>query len=510
MRNVLFFAILLFMLGCSRKNHLDLKDYPFQMSQVHQTNDSVMVQWNKTTIPSFKNYLVLKSWNNAEWFILAGFENRDATKFIDDQIAPKTNYYYKVRIVLTNGDTLTSNIQSVKTDSVKLQLFPPEKTAEGVQLRWTSNYLKYIFGRYVIYRKIENQEKAVIGYNNNLENRNYTDISVPYTTNLSYEIALQRQYSTDEARSNEQLYVRKEIKMADTKAYDVQFNANMKAIYFFNSNGNILLFDLDADKITASVNLGTNIGYADFGVYKNSNELYVPTNDGRIVICNAATLAKTDEIQVGASMQTRSVVYNKGLLFASTNAWMNDPLRVYSRAGKNLLSQSGFWYSRRIKIIPGSETELIEVAIEPSGLGLSYMSFDQAGKPVKMIKDVLTDSYSQHGKIFEMFPDGEKFISGEAGNIFNKNLQPEGRLQEINKRFGAFYIDGSSNEIYAVTADRGIEVFSLSTYQHLRTINTTYYPFKVFKSEGHLVVVGTLNKRDNIYMDAEKLFIEIL
>lgn len=498
------------MLGCSRNNDLDLKEYPFQLNQIRQTNDSLVVEWNKTTVPRFKNYLLMKSWNNADWFDLAILADRNTTKFIDDQIVPNANYYYKIKVVLTNGDTLISNMQSVKTDSIRLQLFPPEKVAEGVQLRWVSNYVKYILGRYVIYRKVEDQEKVAIGYNSNLENRSYTDITIPYTTKLSYEIALQLQYSTNDVYSNEQLYVRKEIKMADTKAFDIQFDANKKAIYFFNSDGNVLLFDLNADKITASVNVGAGIGYADFGIYKSNVELYVPTDDGRIVIYNAATLVKTDEIQVGASLQINSVVCNNGMLFASTSAWMNNPLRVYSRTGKNLLSQGGYWYSRRIKIIPGSATELIEVAMEPSGLGLSYMSFDQAGNPVKMIKDVLTDAYGQHGKIFEMLPGGEKFISGEAGNIFNKDLRPEGRLQAINKNFGAFYIDGSSNEIYAVTSDRSVEVFSLSTYQHLRTISTTYYPFKVFKSDGKLVVVGTLYKRDNVYMDAEKLFIEIL
>ena len=67
---------------------------------------------------------------------------------------------------------------------------------------------------------------------------------------------------------------------------------------------------------------------------------------------------------------------------------------------------------------------------------------------------------------------------------------------------------GSVTRFY--DTDKSIEVFSMTTYQHIRSINTTCYPYKIFKSDNKIICIGTYHKRDHNYQIPDNLFIEFI
>lgn len=505
---LILFITILFIVGC-KKDKPEIKDlFSITLNPVKQSGDTLFLEWNSVNTPFFKSYLIYRATGliGSTPYVIPPDKNH--TKFTDIDIAPKQEISYRVAALLTTGDTIFSNTQFVKTDSLMVDLLPLTTYNDSVKLNWSVNY-KHQPGVVTLTRKAEGRETELIKLHN-LAITTYTDKNIPYTTEISYKITAEVIYDPKKSESNTQSYIRKDIRFSNVKAFNILFDQGNKLIYFLGKEGDIQIFDLTADKITASINSGVQIGYSDLGIYNNSNELYVPRNDGWIFVYDATTLVKKDQILVGAGIKPGFVVYNNGMLFVNTDAWMNNPLRVYSRPGRNLLSQGGFWNDRRIKVIPGSNSELIEVSMSPSGLPVSYYAFDQSGKPVTEKRNILMNSYIAHGKIFEMFPSGEKFITGEDGNILNKNLELVSKLQNINKKFNSYYFDVSANEILAGTADKSIEIFSMSTNQHIRSINTTYYPYKIFKSDNKILVIGAYYKRDNNYDIPEKLFIEII
>ncbi|MGE9312268.1 hypothetical protein ACLOAU_11500 [Niabella sp. CJ426] len=499
--------------GCEKKDSPieDHSKLSVQLNPVTQSNDTIFLNWSKVNSPGLKQYIIFKSDNGLQWSQTAT-TSANFTNYADREIVPHTSLQYKIVAELSNGDTLESNIRPIKTDSLTITLQPLKTNGDSVQLKWSANYKSFLFGTYYLYRKEEKGDWIRLTRIGDPNKTVFTDKNIPFTTNVTYQATFQFQYAPLEVRSNEQHYVRKEIKLADIKAFDVKYNSNEGLIYFFSNTGEIQIFDINADRVTHSTNTGVPIGYCDMGIYNGNKELYVPVSTGKLFIYDALTLAKKDEIQVGAGVKPGFLFYNNGLLFVNTDAWMNKPLRVFSRSGKNLVEQGGFWNDRMIKKIPGSNTEMIELAMSPSGLGISYYSFNEAGQITQEQKDLEINAYAVHGKIFEMFTDNSKrFITNITGNIFGKNLQQQGQLQNINRKFWTYCFDQQTNEIFGGSDEKTIEVFSSSSFQHLRTIATKYYPFRIFKSSTGLISVGTLYKRsDSYYEIPEKLFIEFL
>ncbi len=496
------------------KNEPAVEDNAVLMLQLHpaiQSNDTIFLKWNKVNSLKLKQYIILKSWNSSGWS-LAATATTELAGYTDREILPHTEIRYKIVAELTNGDTIESNIQHIQTDSVKVVLQPLKASGDSVQLEWTANYQSYLFGTYHLYRKTENGPWNQLSRVGNPSNRLFTDKNIPFTTSIAYQVVFRYQYQPLEVKSNEQYYTRKEIKLADIKAFDVRYDASEGIIYFFSNAGDIQIFDIKADKVTHSTSAGAPIGYCDLGIYNGGKELFVPVSTGKIIIYDALSLTKKDELQIGAGIKPGFLFYNNGLIFVNTDAWMNKPLRVFSRAGKTLIEQGGFWNDRMIKMIPGSNTEMIELAMSPSGLGASYYSFNDAGSIIVEQKDVPINPYAVHGKIFEMFTDNSKrFITNIAGNIFGKNFQQEGQLQNINRRYWTYCFDNAAKEIFAGSEEKTVEVFSSNSFQHLRTIPTQYYPFKIFRNGNGFISVGTLYKRSESYYEVpEKLFIEFL
>ncbi len=265
---------------------------------------------------------------------------------------------------------------------------------------------------------------------------------------------------------------------------DVIFDRIARQLYIYSTTGEIILYDLQSNRSIKTVKLNTSIGYCDVGLYNGVKELYIPGTDGRLYIYNANTFDKIDEITVSESLSC--VVYSNGILFLCCDTGMGNNVVSYDRATKIRLSHSSDMpnSSRRIKLIPSTNYDFFGII----GYWISSHKFNNAG--VFLSQNYLFYGTNVRANIFEIFPDGSKFINNSYGEIFDKNLIRIAALQRGNSVFTSFDFDKSDQLIYAGCATKNIEVYAMSDYTLKKTISTSGYPIKVFYDKGALFSVS--------------------
>jgi hypothetical protein len=332
----------------------------------------------------------------------------------------------------------------------------------------------------------------------------FVDKYVSYTPYLVYQVVGQLR-NGQSIMSNEVSYLRPEIKVIDIKPFDVQFDNQNRKLYFFEKNGIISIYNVQDKQLVKSLNTGSAIGYCDFGTYNGIKELYVPRNDGWIFVYNAQTLEKIDQISVG--LASSCIVFSNNMLYVSSAAWTNRPLKVYNRATKSLIAESGDFELTRFKKIPNSNTELIEISINIAPTDQDYYSFGANGNFILHRDDRYHGDYPLNAGIFEFFPSGNKYITSSSGAIYNKDMAFDATLPRGNLEFTSFCFDGQS--IFCGTTSKTIEVYSETSYTHLRSIRTKAYPYRLFKDGNNGFICLSSTTFSN-YSNPTKITIETI
>ncbi len=378
--------------------------------------------------------------------------------------------------------------------SDKIVLRDPELRADSLALTW-SQLDNTAFQEYTVLRRISPTDQGQIlnPYYPALKATRFIDKDVPYAPYVEYEVQ-GRLSAGQPIISNRVSYQRPEIKTLNLRPFDVQFDRQRRQLYFFDKTGVISLYDLATKQLSRSLSTAATIGYCDFGTYQGVGELYVPRNDGWVFVYNAQTLEKIDQINVGSAASC--VVANNGLLFVSTASTTSSygyyyrPLRVYSRAGKNLIAEAGSETSSRFKRVPNTTTDLIELTLNSSPVDQHYYGFTAGGTPTANFADRYHGDYPIDASLFEIFPNGSKYITSTAGAIFTKDLVYEASLPKGNLTFTSFDFDAAGQAIYAGTATKSVEVYATNGYTHQRSFKTKGYPYRIFQdgSNGVLCV----------------------
>lgn len=372
------------------------------------------------------------------------------------------------------------------TDKVVLNNL--KATSDSVTLTWsTLNNPNFMYYR-VTRKDNTSANGTTLTSINNANNTRYVDRAVPYTDYLEYQVTA---YLTNGQVffSNIVVYSRGEIKTINVKPFDVQFDSNNRTLYFFDKTGIISIYSLASNQITKTINSLATIGFSDFGTFNGVKELYVPRNDGWIFVYNATTLEKIDQISVG--LEASCVVFNNGMLYVSSAAWTNRPLKVFSRSSKSLISETGDFELTRFKKIPGSNTELLEITINVGPVDQDYYSFGPGGNFISHSNDIYHGDYPLDYRIFEFFPAGNKYITSSKGAIYSKSMVYETSLPRGVLEFTTFDFDNSNQLIFAGTASKTVEVYSLTNYTHQRTITTKAYPYKLFKDGNKFICLSS-------------------
>lgn len=356
---------------------------------------------------------------------------------------------------------------------------------DTVKLSWskldTASFIKYVVAR----RDFDGAELYAMG--NEIQSKETTeavDVNVPYSPDVTYQIL---GYLSDDSIifSNAVNYHRPDITALDLIPFDVIYHPEDDLLYFFERPGRISIYDLKAKQVTKQIDTGGKISFSDFEVYQGREELYVPRDDGWVFIYDARTLEKVDEINIGAT--SSSVISNNNILFISNISWIDKTLKVYNRATKQVISQSGGAESVRFKKIPHSSTKLLGARL---GSGHPhYYQFDANGS----IENNFYGQYSDYGmsaNIFEVFPNGEKYIMSSNGAIFNIDLSYDKSLPRGSLRFMGFAFNQQGDLIYGATTTRSIEVYSTRDFEHIKTIPTKAYPFRIFVTDDAVISVS--------------------
>jgi hypothetical protein len=318
-----------------------------------------------------------------------------------------------------------------------------------------------------------------------------TDNAVPYSPLVQYQVE-GRLSSGKVISSNVLSYSRPEIKILDVIPFDVQLNSADQTLYFFEKSGKISIYSLSQNTIIKSISTNATIGYCDFGMYNGRKEIYVPRNDGWVFIYDASTLEKVDQIATGLS--NSCVVFNNNNLYVSTAAWTNRPLKVYNRQTGKKISETGDFELTRFKYVPNSNFELLEITINIGPVDQDYYRFATDGTFINHSDDRYHGDYPLDAGIFEFFPDGSKYITSSSGAIYKKDMTYEGSLPRGNLMFTTFALSQTDKLIYAGIQTKNIEVYSMTDYQRVKTINTKGYPYKLFDLGNQILSVSSITQ----------------
>ncbi|WDF54765.1 hypothetical protein [Mucilaginibacter sp. KACC 22063] len=375
-------------------------------------------------------------------------------------------------------------IDQTKSYSNKIVIDNAKLVGDSISLSWS----KLDTSEFVEYRIMRQDYDGIIfktiAASTNINSVKFVDKNIPYNYVINYQIE-GRLKSGVYITSNTASVNRLDITGFGINPFDAIFDKDNRLIYLFEKLGTISIYDLRRNEIVNKISLtGTN-GYSDFGIYNTKKELYVPGNFG-LGIYDAVTLQKIDQIDI--SFNAISVVSSNSNLYVATNAWLQNPLKVYSRKTKKLISQNGNFDDARLKKIPDTDSEILEISLRSNTNNLNYYKFLQSGDLVNRLSQ--NNSYVTKAEIFEFFPDGKSYITSSNGAIYNSDMTFKATLSDGHLSFTSFDFNKNSNEIYAATQNKTIEVYDLNNYQHKRTIQTKAYPLKIFDDGSKIICIS--------------------
>ncbi|RPD47875.1 hypothetical protein DNI29_10585 [Hymenobacter sediminis] len=310
----------------------------------------------------------------------------------------------------------------------------------------------------------------------------HRDVGMPYTGYVQYQVVGVLS-SGRTIESNIVTHRRPGVQSVEAFTFDVQYDSQSRSLFFFDKRGTIRRFSVESGQVK-DIQVGQTIGYGSLSSYQGRQELYVPCQDGRILIYDAATLTKLDELDTHMGQLTDVVANNNQLFVSSTYYSFGSPLKAFDRATKAEVSQ-GDWRARsgmRLKKIPGTNTSLISLTLSSFPTDQVLFRFSPAGSLLSSQNDLYHSDYPLDSRLFEFSPTGDWYVTGSQGAVYSRSMTYLTSLPRSgNREFTCFGFDAEAQTLYAGTSGRAVEVFSLNDYRRLRTWKTRQYPYKLFK-----------------------------
>jgi hypothetical protein len=239
--------------------------------------------------------------------------------------------------------------------------------------------------------------------------------------------------------------------------------------------------------------VGDISGRCGMGEYNGIKEIYIPYYYG-VKIFDAASLNYKETI---ASGQAYSVTAHNGKLYISTSdtaGGKKECVKVFDRATKQLLAQTGYGDVPSLLPLPGASNEMIGIRSDPRNWQTTYFSyyqFNNTGNLISQNQYTHPNTYLANAEgILRAFPDGNRFIAGCFGIVLTKSLTFEGYL---NKK--GYYLDYEFNDdgslIYAADTDnKEIDVISYPSGTVIKSYPTTLYPFRIYRDGNSLICLN--------------------
>ena len=396
-------------------------------------------------------------------------------------------------------DSDTSN-NSLSRTTLEITISDFQKLNDTIKISWSKLNVSNFQGYYIIRRNYKATDTTHYNYNeiigsiNNPSTTTFVDLYVPADPYLEYQV-IGRFYDsishiTNAIFSNVRSLERPEMKTFRFNPKDVlQDLANHRLYVIDNDSGKISVLDYSSRKISHQIFTFATLGFSSLGTFNGKEELYVPRNDGWIYIYDANTLEKTDQIKTG--IKCYSVIYNNGKLFVvADTSYYNYAMKVFDRAGKNLITFTGLNTEgpEHLALVPGSNTRLF-------GIGDYYLysfEYDANGHYISW-NAVNYSAYSYTYQAFETFPNGQGFITSKTGAVYSNSLNLVQNLPYGDNEYSAFTFNSPLTSLFAGCSNyKHVIEYSCPGYSELRTYPCNGYPAAVFFDAGNLDVLSSV------------------
>jgi len=382
-----------------------------------------------------------------------------------------------------------------------------------VVVKWTK-YAGKGFKKYVLTRAakvIVNGKLEMVNFPGkeytNADELTYEDRDMPYARQIIYNLMLITDHINTSAFATT-IHIRTTA-YAEVKFNDVQINRTAKRFYLSHSgSGSITAYDYAAGKVLKSVEVDRAIGYIATAAFEGKPEVYVPTNDGWLLILDGETLEQKDRIYVGGYNVSSVLAVDGKLIVSSSDRTYSSTgeqgIKIYNRAGKVLLGVTGYYHNTRLLYLEGSNYDLIDMTTNMIPVRLSAYWISADGVPQQKFHGY---SAEVDPAILKSFPGGGRFITSSAGTVFNRQLDYIKSITEPNSlRYSDFEFNESGSLIYgAVQNQPKVSELSYADNSVLRTFTTKLIPYRIFRDGSQLLVI---NREESDYNAPSALFVE--
>jgi len=399
----------------------------------------------------------------------------------------KISSYIIVALIALFSAASCKKKEQAKPEEYSIVLDTPSVSGNDVTLKWT-----VVGGKSIQSIQLEKStDTTYTGYNNTIAISNdatsFTD-TLTMSRYVRYKLKMQvfDGTTTKTVYSNPQVFVRSDLDFIPFAPVSAAFDDATHYVYLGGQKGELAIYDASSHKILKSIETGSWVNRCTIATHNGKKELYIPRNDGWVFIYNAATLDQVDQLNVGA--QVTSLAYNNGKLFLSTSDY-NKGLAVYDRETKTEIFDTSYYgYGMQLRLLPGTNTELVAINSSYSSVKLK---FNAAGRITTVQNQNLSTSYQMAPNLFEVFPSGDKFITGSYGTIFSSDLTYVSVLPHGMAYLNSFDFDETNNLVYCGTNQQEVHAYSLSNYLLQKKLKTTGYPIAVFYDNGTVICVSS-------------------
>lgn len=251
----------------------------------------------------------------------------------------------------------------------------------------------------------------------------------------------------------------------------------------------IVLVDYEQKIIVRKKTFSGKIGAIDIGTFNGEKELYVPSSDQNVYICDPYDL--TVKATLVTKHPVESVAANtQGMIFLS-NGDPKAPLKLYDRSTLSLINQ--YPGETNSGIMLQSDYKLLAVSTHISPATMSYYTFSPQGALLVKADDPYGWDYEMDAKRFRI---SDKYIvTATEGFIYTADEKMT--LVTTLKNFGSnqsdfeFGADGST--VYAaITTQRSVLKATISNGQAaVSSISTTGYPWVMARNGDEMIVISS-------------------
>jgi hypothetical protein len=278
--------------------------------------------------------------------------------------------------------------------------------------------------------------------------------------------------------------------------FDVLQDGETNRIFLYDRYGTFLIYDYKKMELIDSIQIDKSVGYCSTGLYNGSKELYIPTNDSCILIYDLINLTQIDKFRL--PYRPISVAYSDNKIFISIeddncSGCVENPLLIIDRKTKNIINSTGDEESTRLKIIPNSNSELIEITLNLGPPEMTNYKISETGEVLNKFSDNYYGDHPKDARIFKVFPDGGFLITGSAGAIYDKSLKYQGQFtSRWDSTFWDFEVSNENSFIYgAYYGKKVVYKFSVENYKSVGKYVTNGFPFFIFMDR---------NDNENLYL----------